>query len=92
MRGHPEKLKGSNMDVVTEVNEVAKGLQAALREAGHDVTDHEAQALSVVGLLAASNHGNPRTSTVRLDPSVEADAVALVCEVLEADPKNRGGV
>ncbi len=72
------------MDTINEVNKIARGLQAHLAEVGYTITDHEAQALSVIGLIAAADC---RISTFRLDPAAQRDGVEIVREILDADPK-----
>lgn len=82
-------MNAQNRDATREVNRVARGLQEALAEFGHDVTEHEAQALAVCGLLAAAQ---ARKGWTALPKETEHEAQALAVCILDADPKNQGGL
>lgn len=66
------------MDATDRVNEVARNLHSKLNAAGFEVSEHEAQALSVVGLVAAAevNRGEP------LDAELLEQARGLVSRIL----------
>ena len=67
------------MDATDRVNDVARNLQNALREAGFEVSEHEAQALSVVGLIAAAEVAQG----VELDAELLEQGRDLVARILE---------
>lgn len=66
------------MDRATDrVNDIARGLHKKAHEAGFKLSTHEAQALSVIGLLAAAEVNG------KLDAETEAQGRTLVTRILE---------
>ncbi len=65
-------------DATETVNNIARALHAKMNAAGHSISEKEAQAMSVIGLMAAAEVNSGR----EMDEALKSEGAALVSRIL----------